>query len=95
MIIEAPYAVGDVVSLKLSSGEELIARLTTEDNTHVTLTKPLTLVATEQGVAFAPFMFTISPETKIKVKINNVTCIVKTAKDAADTYIKQTSGLAV
>ena len=30
MLIEAPYKIGDVVSLKLSSGEEIVARLDTE-----------------------------------------------------------------
>ena len=32
MIIEAPYKVGDVVSIKLSSGEEMIARLDSEND---------------------------------------------------------------
>jgi len=94
MIIEAPYVVGDVVSIKLSSGEEMIARLAAEDNNHVTVTKPLMLMATENGIGFAPYMFTISPETKIKLKINNIICIVKSAKDAGDQYIKQTTGIA-
>jgi hypothetical protein len=95
MIIEAPYTVGDVVSVKLSTGEELISRFTEKTPTHIKLTKPMILVATEQGVGFAPFMFTISPETKIEISINNIICVVKSAKDAADLYIKQTTGLAL
>lgn len=94
MIIEAPYTVGDVVSIKLSSGEEMIARLAAEDDKHVTVTKPLMLMATEQGMGFAPYMFTVSPESKIKLKINSIICIVKSAKDAGDMYIKQTTGIA-
>ena len=31
MLIEAPYKVGDNVSFKLSSGEEIVARLEKED----------------------------------------------------------------
>jgi len=94
MIIEAPYTVGDVVSIKLSSGEEMIARLEAEDSNHVTVKKPLMLMATEQGMGFAPYMFTVNPESKIKLKINSIICIVKSAKDAADMYIKQTTGIA-
>ncbi len=41
MIIEAPYKVGDVVSIKLSSGEEMIAKLEEETATHISLNKPL------------------------------------------------------
>lgn len=95
MIIEAPYKMGDTVSVKLGTGEEVIARMVSEDKDHLTVSKPMILVATEQGVGFAPFMFTISPETQVKIRLNNIICVVKAAKDAADLYIKQTTGLAV
>lgn len=95
MIIEAPYKLGDVVSVKLANGEELIGRFEEKTASHVKLAKPLSLVATEQGVGLAPFMFTISPETKIELSINSIICVVKSAKDAADLYIKQTTGLTV
>ena len=35
MLIEAPYKVGDTVSIKLSSGEEMVCRLEEENDTHV------------------------------------------------------------
>lgn len=93
MIIETPYTMGDTVSIKLNSGEEMIARIEAEDSTHVTVKKPLMLMATEQGMGLAPFMFTVNPEAKIKLKLNSIICIVKSAKDAADMYIKQTTGI--
>jgi small nuclear ribonucleoprotein (snRNP)-like protein len=43
MLIETPYKVGDTVSIKLSSGEELVARLEAETDKHYTLSKPLML----------------------------------------------------
>jgi hypothetical protein len=46
-------------------------------------------------MALAPYMFTIAPDTKVKLKINNVICIVKSAKDASDMYIKQSTGIAI
>lgn len=93
MIIETPYKVGDVVSIKLSSGEEMIAKLEDESQTHLTLVKPLILVAAEKGMGLAPFMFTVSPDAKIKLNINSIICVVKSAKDASDTYIQQTTGI--
>jgi hypothetical protein len=47
MLIEAPYKVGDVVSLKLSSGEEILGRLEAEVENNVTLKKPMVLIAQE------------------------------------------------
>ena len=95
MIIETPYKVGDVVSVKLSSGEEMIARLEAENSNEITVVKPFMLVAGETGMGLAPYMFTVSPEAKIKLRLNNIICIVKTAKDASDLYIKQTTGILV
>ena len=46
-------------------------------------------------MALAPYMFTVTPDTKIKLKINNIICVVKSAKDASDMYIKQSTGLTV
>ena len=95
MLIEAQYKVGDVVSIKLSSGEEMIARFEDENGEVITIVKPYILIAAQNGMALAPYMFTISPDTKVQLKINNVICIVKSAKDAADMYIKQSTGIAI
>ena len=95
MLIEAQYKVGDVISIKLSSGEEMIARFEDENEEVVTIAKPYILIAAQNGMALAPYMFTVAPDTKIKLKINNVICIVKSAKDAADMYIKQSTGIAI
>ena len=39
MIIETPYKVGDTVSIKLSSGEEMVARLEEEKDDHIVIKK--------------------------------------------------------
>jgi hypothetical protein len=95
MIIQTPYKVGDVVSIKLSSGEEMVATLESETKEHVILRKPLMLVAGQQGAGLAPFMFTVDQDARYTVKLNNIICIVKTAKDAASTYTQSTTGLTV
>tara|TARA_B100001057_G_scaffold469151_1_gene529166 strand:+ start:671 stop:964 length:294 start_codon:yes stop_codon:yes gene_type:complete len=93
MIIESPYKEGDVVSIKLSSGEEMVARLEKEEKDHMLIRKPLMLIANEKGPGLAPFMFTVDQDAKIKLHMNSIICIVKSAKDATDTYIQSTSGL--
>jgi len=95
MLIEAPYKTGDTVSLKLTSGEEVIGRLEEETDTIVRLSKPLMLTASQQGVGLAPFMFTVNPESKFTLNKNTVMCIVKTEKDMASQYVQNTTGLAV
>ena len=42
MLIEAPYKIGDVVTFKLTSGEELVGKLTEESDNNVKIKTPLT-----------------------------------------------------
>ena len=66
MIIQTPYKVGDIVSIKLSSGEEMVATLDKEDKDQVILKKPLMLVAGKDGgMGLVTFMFTVDPRSKI------------------------------
>ena len=95
MLVESQYKTGDIISIKLSSGEEMIARFEDENGEVITIVKPYILIAAQNGMALAPYMFTISPDTKVQLKINNFICIVKSAKDAADMYIKQSTGIAI
>tara|TARA_R110002111_G_scaffold171335_2_gene236917 strand:- start:375 stop:665 length:291 start_codon:yes stop_codon:yes gene_type:complete len=95
MLIEAPYKVGDVVSLKLSSGEEILGRLEAEVENNVTLKKPMVLIAQEKGLGLAPFMFSVSPDGKFVMKANSVSCVAKTESEISKQYMAQTSGIAL
>jgi len=93
MLIQTPYKEGDTVSLKLTSGEEVVARLDEETATKFSLTKPMVLIAQQQGLGLAPFMFSVSPDAKININASSVTCISKTAGEIADQYIASTSNI--
>ena len=95
MLIQSPYKVGDIVSIKLTSGEEMVATLESENDTELVLRKPFMLVAGDKGAGLAPFMFTVDADAKFTVRLNTIICIVKTAKDASDTYLQSTTGLTV
>lgn len=95
MLLEAPYKNGDTVSLKLSSGEEIVARLEEESGSHYQLHKPMVLVAGQQGLGLAPFMFSVNPDSKFRINASVVTCILKTEKELASQYTQQTTGIAI
>ena len=44
MLIQAPYKINDVISIKLQTGEELVCKLIEESDTHLKVKTPLTLV---------------------------------------------------
>ena len=95
MLIEAPYKVGDVVSLKLSSGEEILGRLEAEKENDVTLKKPMVLIAQENGLGLAPFMFSVAPDGKFVMKATAISCMAKTEVEIGKQYTSQTSGIAL
>ncbi len=93
MLIEAPLKDGDTVTIKTFNGDELIARLVeTKTNTYV-VSKPLAIMATQNGLGLGPYAFTIDPEAKIEINKHAVIFIAKTQKDMANQYISSTSGI--
>ena len=93
MLIETPYKDGDTVSFKLASGEEIVARLEKEDETYYTLKKPMVLIAQQEGLGLAPFMFSVSPDAKFMLRATSVSCVSKTEDNIGKQYTAQTSGI--
>ena len=95
MIIETPYKVSDIVTVKILGGDEVVGRLTAIDNGVVTLNKPHAVMMGQQGFGLAPYVLTAGPDFKINIKDEHIVCIVKTFDGVAKEYTKQTSGLMV
>ena len=93
MLLETPYKIGDTVSFKVTSGEELVARLEEENDKTFKLHKPMVLIAQQQGLGLAPFMFGVSPDAKFNVLASTVSCIAKTESDIAKQYTTSTSNI--
>jgi hypothetical protein len=85
----------DIISLKLTTGEEALGRLDNETNDTITLKKPMSFVAGPQGLGLGPFMFSLSKNSEAIINKNTVIAVVKTDELIAKEYIKQTSGLVV
>ena len=94
MLISKGISVGEIVSIKLISGEELIAKLEEETAEHVKVNRPLTVSLGPQGLGMIPFVFLAQSET-IKLSMQHVMVIAVAKKDAADQYIQGTTGIAL
>lgn len=93
MLLEIPYKQGDIVSFKMTSGEEIIGRLESESDNFYDLRKPMVLIAGQQGLGLAPFMFSVSPDAKFRLSSKSVSCVAKTENDIAKQYTTQTTGI--
>lgn len=95
MLINKGIAAGEVVSIKLSSGEEIVAKLVEEIENFYVVAKPLVLSMSQQGIGMIPFLFTVNQDKDIKVNKDSVIAISNTDKQFADQYISGTTGIAM
>ena len=95
MLIETPYTVTDIVTVKILGGDEVVGRLAAVDNGVIRLNKPHAVMMGQQGFGLAPYVLTAGPDFKIDIKEEHIVCIVKTFEAVAKEYIKQTSGIMV
>lgn len=93
MIIQAPAAEGDTVTLKLISGEEVIGRLVETTDQHITLRKPMAFLMGPQGLGLVPYMFSAVESTEAPIKTAAVVTMLKTDQNVAKQYIQQSTGL--
>lgn len=93
MLIDKGVSAGEVITLKLTSGEELVARLDEETPTHYKLTKPMVIGMGQQGPGLMPYLFTVSPEKTIPLLKTTVTVVVSSDKVFADQYMQSTTGI--
>lgn len=93
-LIRKPVKTGETVTVKLATGEEIIARLDLETDKTVKLHKPMTLSFTQQGVGMTPWMITADEENVVEIEKDKwVIAMSPTGKRTADQYIEGTTGI--
>jgi len=95
MFIEVPHKVGDTVSLKLISGEEVVGRIVDLTENTFSLSKPMTFIMGPQGFGMVPYMFSAAQDAKIKIKESSVVAVTKTDEQVNKQYLSQTSSLTI
>ena len=92
MLIEKPVAEHDVISIKLTTGEEVIATYRELTDTHIVVAKPATIAANQQGMGIIPWMMTSRPE-KVRINISTVIAFALTDESIAKSYTQATTDI--
>lgn len=95
MLIERGLKQNDIVSLKLTSGEELVVKYQKEDSEYFYVTKPIVLGMSQKGMAMMPFMFTVNPDRDYTINKKSVSTFAATDDEIAKEYLAKTSGIAL
>ncbi len=99
MLIQKPITEQDVVTIRLVSGEEIVGRLASDTETHLTLSKPISIgiqmVGQNQAqLAFSPFMASVDDSGSLTFnKAALVTLPAKTREDVKKSYLTATSSI--
>ena len=67
--------INQIISLKLTSGDEVVGKIVGQTADGITLSKPVILAASRDGLAMVPFMMTGNPEGDYLFKTNNTMCL--------------------
>jgi hypothetical protein len=90
------FKFGDVVALKLSTSEEVIARIEDVENPEtITLNKPMSFMMGPNGVGLVPFFFSAPKDFKATISRTNIIAMIAPDENVAKQYQRQTSSLIV
>ena len=93
MLIDKGVAQGEVITLKLTSGEELVAKLVEETAVYYKLSHPQVIGHGPKGPGLMPYLFTVNPDKEVKLLKTAVAVVEASDKQFADQFIQATTGI--
>ena len=90
--------VGKTYTIKLNSGEELIAKVTAVHLGQgcVVVTNPVSIAPTQQGgMQMIPSMFTADIDKEIRINTSSIALYAYTEESISDKYLEATTGIKV
>ena len=89
------YKDGDLITLKLMHGEEVIGTLQSQTEITLEIKKALTLMQGPQGLAFGTFFSTADQEKEITIAKDKVQCVSVVTEKIQEEYKKVFSKVVV
>lgn len=86
---------GKTYTIKLNSGEELIAKVINTNADYITVTNPVSIAPTQQGMQMVPSMFTADIDQEIRINRSSISLYAYTEQGVADKYLEATTGIKV
>jgi hypothetical protein len=93
MLISKGYSANDILCFKLTNGEEVVAKLIEEKSDCFVVTRPCTVIPSQQGLGLMQTL--ISGELNTNISLNKMHIIMHSTviSDIEKHYIKTTTGL--
>ena len=101
MLLEKKIESGDIITIKLLSGEEMMAKLISENQDSITISKPVLVNvgadrAGNVGIQMVPyFVLTADPDSRFEIKNSHILVRIRPNEQARNGYLQNTTGLSV
>ena len=93
MLIQKGYSNGSIVCFKIVNGDEIVAKLESEDLDSYTVSKPCTVIPTQNSIALVQSLFSGDINNSITIKKSHVIMHSTVISDIENHYIKTTTGI--
>jgi hypothetical protein len=93
MLVEnSKYKTGDVINLKLVSGDEIVGELVTQNQSGYELRKPCIVVTSPDGIGLIQAMFGLDPDQEnLTYKDQHVVTVCRTHEKMHEHYVTVTA----
>lgn len=89
------FAQNQVMTLKMSSGEEIIAKVVGKEDAFLLIEEPVAIAQGPKGMGLIPALFTAEPGKPIRLNTNNISFIADTDEPVKMKYLEATTGIQV
>ena len=92
MLVTKPkYTAGDIITIKIVNGDEIVAKYVSNDDKGFIVTKPMTVIPSQNGFTLVPSLFTVEPGPDMPVEFQHVMLHGPTTEKMVDYYVERTS----
>lgn len=95
MLVSQKYAEGDIVSFKLVNGDEIVAKLISENADSFNISSPCNIVPSGQGLGLIQSLFSAKEDVKITLSKSHVMFHAESLEQMRVHYIKTTTGVEI
>jgi len=82
-----------IITIKLDSGEEVIAKFVVDLGEYITIVKPLVIMMGPQGLAFGTYVATMNQDKDINIAKSHIITMGVTGDKVATEYTNATSAI--
>ena len=86
--------INEVYTFKLITGEEIVAKLVSQDDHAMTIDHPILCVLSPQGLQMMPGLFSANMDKSVRLNRSSWAMIAETRDDVRNSWIQATTGIA-